>query len=123
MRCSSCGSDNSPGDRYCSTCGESLVAATATDHAPQRYLPQPPSWAPNRDFGGYGFFSRMFGGISWLLVSLGTLLVAFGYLGVVNSAYSYSGSPQTSFDMAGYGMIIYGIAAIFVALNRFARDR
>jgi hypothetical protein len=74
------------------------------------------------NIGGYGFLSRLFAGIGWLFVSVGTFLVGIGYIGIIDSAYSYTGSPKTSFDLIGYGIFLYGIAAIFVALNRFAKN-
>ena len=79
-------------------------------------------WLQTANVGGYGFFSRLFAGISWLIVSVGTFLVGIGYLGVVDSAYSFTGSSKSSFDIVGYGILCYGIAAIFVALNRFTKN-
>jgi hypothetical protein len=64
---------------------------------------------------------RVFGGLAWLMTSIGTFMVAFGYLGVIDSSFSYSGSPQDSFNMIGYGIIAYAVAAIFVAVNRFVK--
>lgn len=65
---------------------------------------------------------RAFGGVSWLLVSVGTFLVAFGYLGVIDSAFSYYEDPLDNFRMIGYGIVAYAIAAIFVAMNRFVKS-
>ena len=56
------------------------------------------------------------------MVSIGTFLVAFGYLGVIDSVFSYSGSPQDSFDLIGYGLIAYAVAAIFVAVSRLVKS-
>ena len=59
--------------------------------------------------------SRFSGAISWLLVSLGTFIVAFGFLDLIDT---YS---QDSLRMIGYGIVVFAIAAVFVALSRFAK--
>ncbi len=69
-----------------------------------------------------GYFSRLFAGIGWLFVSVGTFLIGIGYLGLIDNTFSYGGSSQTSLNLIGYGVCVYGIAAIFVALNRFTKN-
>jgi hypothetical protein len=64
---------------------------------------------------------RVFGGLAWLMTSVGTFMVAIGYLGVIDSSFGSGSSIQDHFDMIGYGIIMYAIAAIFVALNRFVK--
>jgi len=54
------------------------------------------------------------------MVSLGTFMIAGGYLGVVN--YSGYGSPSGSLSWIGYGIIVYAVAAIFVAITRFIKN-
>jgi hypothetical protein len=122
LKCVSCGAENNTDQKFCSTCGQPLLSplssAQATYQYPQMGGPQPGI----ANIGGYRFFSRLFAGISWLFVSIGTFLVGIGYLGVIDSAYSYTGSSQTSFNIVGYGIFAYALAAIFVALNRFVKD-
>ena len=65
---------------------------------------------------------RLFGGLGWLMVSIGTFMVAFGYLGMIDSMFSYSEDPQDSLNLIGYGIIAYAVAAIFVAVNRFVKS-
>jgi len=66
-----------------------------------------------------GLISKSFGGIGWLLVSFGTFLIAFGWLGVTdNSDYDY---PLDSFRLIGYGIATYAIAAIAFSIREFVR--
>ena len=56
-------------------------------------------------------------GMSWLLVSLGTFVVAFGFLDLVE----FSHSTWDSLRIIGYGIVVYAIAAAFVAMSRFTK--
>ncbi len=53
--------------------------------------------------------------MTWLLVSIGTFVVAFGFLDLV----SFNGNSEDSLRIAGYGIVVYAVAAAFAALNRF----
>jgi len=86
-------------------CGQSLAVT-----------PSPPDAMVKRT---ESLLFRVFGGVSWLMIAVGTFIVALGYLGVIDSFTSYYADPTEDFRTIGYGIAVYGIAAIFVAMNRF----
>lgn len=55
--------------------------------------------------------------MTWILVSIGTFVVAFGFLRLVDS----SGSFDDDMRIMGWGIVVYGIAAAFTALNRLTK--
>jgi len=63
------------------------------------------------------FLPKVLGAISWLMVSIGTFLVASGYLGVIDGGFE-----TDMLKRIGYGIVMYAIAAIFVALNRYFKN-
>ncbi len=130
MKCVSCGSENYPGARFCQICGQPLIVAAGEgaaeirpDQIPCHYAQQVETSSGVVSMRTEKFLWRLFGGVSWLMVSIGTFLVASGYLGVIDSTNDYYASPINSFKMIGYGIVVYAIAAIFVALNRFVKSR
>ena len=130
MKCVSCGSENYPGARFCQMCGQPLVVVAGEgavgvrpDQIPYQYAQQVETSSGVVSTKTERFLWRVFGGVSWLMVSIGTFLVAFGYLGIIDSTNDYYGTPIDSFKMIGYGIVVYAMAAIFVALNRFVKSR
>jgi len=130
VKCVSCGSENGPGARFCALCGQALSLSTGVGPAglQPNQIPYPNArqvefWSDMTRRKTEKFLSSLFGGISWLMVSLGTFMVAFGYLGLIDSAYSYYGDSSDSLHMIGFGIIAYAVAAIFVAMNRFTKSR
>ena len=55
--------------------------------------------------------------MTWLLVSIGTFVVAFGFLNLID----FHRNSEDSMRIIGYGIVIYAIAAAFAALNRFTK--
>ncbi len=129
VKCTNCGELNPEGKRFCSMCGEPL-ALSADDSDMESRPKKIPYQRPQRveivsDLGDRRtemLLYRLFGGLGWLMVSIGTFMVAFGYLGMIDSLFSYSDDPQDSLNMIGYGIVAYAVAAIFVAVNRFVKS-
>jgi len=126
LNCVSCGAVNPEGKRYCSMCGEMLGASSeaATPRTPLDDVQSPPvHYVQARQ--NVAIRSRedlmcgLLGGVAWLLVSLGTFIVAFGWLGVLDA--SYYNDPQGSLRMIGYGVIVYGVAAILFSVRAFEK--
>ena len=63
------------------------------------------------------YLCRLFGGLSWLMVSIGTFLIAFGWLGMVGN-----GGGDDFLRFVGYGMIAYAVAALIVSISRFVKS-
>ncbi len=129
VKCKNCGEVNPEGKRFCSMCGESL-ALNADDSEMESTMKKMPYQRARHveAVGDMGtgkiekLLFRLFGGLGWLMVSIGTFMVAFGYLGMIDSIFSYSDDPQDSLNLIGYGIIAYAVAAIFVAVNRFVKS-
>lgn len=126
LKCTSCGSENLAGKKFCSMCGERLAlsAEVAAARIPSdmmntpnvRYVrPGPQMIIRSREDLLCGFL----GGLAWLLVALGTFIIAVGWLGALSS--SYFDNPQSSLRLIGYGILIYGIAAIFFSVRAFEK--
>lgn len=117
MKCPDCGTVNPEGQKVCSSCGlEFRMNAVPYRHAQQSEFELFAAKKMER------FIYRLFGGLSWIMVSIGTFMIAFGYLGLVNSSFSFYDDPQNSLNLVGYGLIVYAIAAVFVGINRFVRN-
>ena len=113
MPCANCGSENGPGAKYCQSCGQPLVLPAGQAKYPQQEQLRPDAVGTEIE----KMLSRRFDGAAWLLVSLGTFIVAYGFLDLVKFSHSTSDSLQ----IIGYGIVIYAIAAAFVALRRFTK--
>ncbi len=130
MKCVSCGSENYPSARFCQMCGQPLPMVSV-EGAAGVWRDQAPHQVSTLDESSSGvvskkteiFLWRTFGGISWLLVSIGPFLVGFGVLGMFSTSDLYYESPVDDFRMIGYGIVVFAIAAIFVALNRLVKGR
>lgn len=120
-KCLSCGADNPDNMNYCIVCGSPLARGRGTEFQgvqSQQVAYNTPLLPP----ASSNVLSRVFGGVGWLMVSVGMFLVAIGYLGVIDSAFAdYSSDPLAEFRMIGYGMIVIAIGAIFFAVSRFSR--
>jgi len=110
MPCASCGSENSPGAKYCQSCGQPLVAGQG--RLPQHSQPRPDLIRVEAEKA-----ARFSNGMTWLLVSIGTFVVAFGFLNLID----FHRNSEDSMRIIGYGIVIYAIAAAFAALNRFTK--
>ena len=115
MKCSNCGAENLEGQRFCSMCGVGF-----------QMIPLPYQQTRQSEIDllaakkSERFIYRLFGGLSWLMVSLGTFFIAFGYLSLMNA--SFYDNLQDSYNLIGYGIVVYAIAAVFVAISRFAKN-
>jgi len=122
MKCGSCGSENRPGVRFCGTCGQALAMSASEGYvAPQQsQMPHEPARqvAPSAALtrGKWrAFLPKMMGCIGWLLVSIGTFIVAYGYHEIWLNEDLYSSLKIE------YGIEAYAIAAIFFALSRLTK--
>jgi hypothetical protein len=116
MQCAYCGSENGQSARYCQVCGLPLVLPAGQGRYPQQVQLRPDAVRTATE----KMLSRFSNGVSWLLVSLGTFVVAFGFLKLID--FSSSSSTESSLRIIGYGIVVYAIAAVFVALSRFTKS-
>lgn len=124
MKCLSCGAEN-PGDkRFCSTCGEMLESGTVRaptrierDQVQHQHIRYVEPWPDMTTSKGGGLVCRLLGGIAWLMVSLGTFVIAVGWLGTIDT--SGYGDPVGSLRLIGYGILMYAVAAIFFSIRAF----
>jgi len=132
-KCLFCGLDNNLDAQFCSRCGQSLasgppnVSYAGQGGRPGNVLSQQQIETMAHDMVSQRWeklIYRIFGGVGWLMVAFGTLMIAIGYLGLMNESYSqsYYSSPLSDFNLIGYGIIAYAIAAICVAVTRFVRN-
>jgi hypothetical protein len=113
MPCAYCDSENGPGAKYCQSCGQPLALPAGQAKDPQQVQLRPDAVRTEIE----KMLSRRSSGAAWLLVSLGTFVVAFGFLDLVE----FSHSTWDSLRIIGYGFVLYAIAAAFVALSRFTK--
>lgn len=127
MKCPTCQSENLEGKRFCGTCGERLVAnvgegVVGSPSSRVQYGNVQPvqSWPYATVGKTETLLCRIFGGVGWLVVSLGTFLIAFGWLGTLD--VSYYDDPLDSLRMIGYGVIMLAISAILFSVREFAKS-
>ena len=126
MRCVSCGSENPPNGKFCGICGQSLAMGTSVgaggfppDEMRYPHLRQTEHWQDVATGKTEKLVCRISGGIGWLLVSFGTFLIAFGWLGTID--YSYYDDPMSSMRMIGYGVIVLAVSAILFSVRDFVK--
>ena len=126
MRCPFCGTENPEGKRFCGMCGERLEVnpgegVRRSSPSVMQYANMPPaqSWPYATAGKTETLLCRIFGGVGWLVVSLGTFLIAFGWLGTLD--ISYYDDPYDSLRMIGYGVIMLAISAILFSVREFAK--
>lgn len=127
MECTSCGSENPPNARFCTICGEIVgLKASATpedvrfERMPHRHLRQVDYMRDTGISDIEKLARRLLGGIAWLMVAFGTFMIAFGWLGAIGES-SYYDDPMSDFRLMGYGMVVYGVAAILFSVRTFVK--
>jgi len=137
MRCTYCGRDSSPSAQFCEGCGRSLTTGSGgtgpvmEPWAPAQYQqaqnqPMPDQTARDKAVSriltaNENLICRIFGFLSWIMVSIGTFMIAGGWLGIIHYTYT-SGSSGPSYDMFGYAIMVYAIGAIFVSIIKFIKN-
>jgi hypothetical protein len=127
MRCQKCGVESMPGSTFCARCGERLVipANSSAFLTPQYDIHQErmQQAAPGGQTSSASTASlvcRIFGGIGWLVVSLGTVMIAMGWLGTIDA--DYYGDITPSFRLIGYGVITLAASGVFFSVREFVKD-
>ena len=124
MKCDSCGSENPQSARFCLVCGQAFAMTLCgapgglqPDRALFQHMRHAELWSDMAGREAERYLGRIFGGLSWLMVSVGTFLIAFGWLGLVNN-----GDGDDFLRFVGYGTAAYAIAALIVSVSRFVKS-